>query len=69
MKQSPFKFQGNNSQEARKVKGSTPAETGDKKDKSSLSPKNFKKVQSRAKTTNHIRTGKPQGGQKKGGGA
>jgi hypothetical protein len=67
MKQSPFRFQGNNSQEAKK--GNTAAEPGDKKDKSSLSPKNFKKVQSKAKTTTHIRTGKPQGGQKKGGGA
>lgn len=69
MKQSPFKFQGNNSVEAKKGKSKDTPELEGKNDKSSLAPKNLKKVQTKAKSHIQIRTGRPQVAQRpKGGG-
>ena len=69
MKQSPFKFQGNNSAQAKKGKDKATPEIEGKTDKSALSPKNLKKTQSKSKSHIQIRTGRPQVAQRpKGGG-
>lgn len=69
MKQSPFKFQGNNSKQAKAAKTKESMELEGKNDKSSLAPKNLKKVQSKPKSHIQIRTGRPQVAQRpKGGG-
>jgi len=66
MKQSPFKFQGNNSKQAKKQATN---ETEDKKGQSSLAPKSLKKTQSKAKTHIPIRAARPTMSQRpKGGG-
>jgi len=57
MKQSPFKFQGNNSKQ---VKKATPAgEHEEGKGKSGPLPKDLKKAQPKAKVNTSIRTGRP----------
>lgn len=65
MKQSPFKFQGNNSKEAKKQ---APATSDDKKGSTPLAPKNVNKA-SKAKAHTHIRAARPTMSQRpKGGG-
>ncbi len=56
MKQSPFKFQGNNSKQAKAAKSKESVELEGKNDKSSLAPKSLKKVQSKSKSHIQIRT-------------
>ena len=57
MKQSPFKFQGNNSKQAKKVKSNASSEPDDNKGKLTV-PKNLKQTQSRSKSAPQIRTGR-----------
>ena len=69
MKQSPYKFQSNNSKQAQKAKSSTSSEHDDNKGKLTPSPKNLKATQSRSKSAPQIRTGRSGTAQRpKGGG-
>jgi hypothetical protein len=64
MKQSPFKFQGNNSQQAKRTGKDTEGKKGD-----TSAPKNVSKSQSKSKSHIQIRTNRSSGsGRPKGGG-
>ena len=59
MKQSPFKFQGNNSQQAKKgAKANASSDLEDKKGKLNPASKKLKPVQSRSKSSPQLRTGR-----------
>ena len=62
MKQSPFKFQGNNSKQLKKA-DPVPAQA-DEKGKAGPLPKDLKKVQPKAKLNTTIRTGRPVNAQR-----
>jgi len=62
MKQSPFKFQGNNSKQVKKTNPGAEHEEG--KGKLSPLPKDLKKAQPKAKTNTSIRTGRPVNAQR-----
>ncbi len=64
MKQSPFKFQGNNSTQAKKLKGNTPKERDDLLGKQPLNPKDVKRVQTKSKSHIQVRTGRPVNAQR-----
>jgi hypothetical protein len=63
MKQSPFKFQGNTSKQAKSPKNKAGQEHEDA-GKQPIALKNLKSVQTKAKTNTNIRTGRPVNTQK-----
>ena len=70
MKQSPFKFQGNNSAEAKKSKSKDAKNPEDKSGKSALPNQNVSKAQSHSKFHTPVRSGRAKtgGGRPKAGG-
>ena len=62
MKQSPFKFQGNNSKQLKKAE--PVQDQADGKGKAGPLPKDLKKVQPKAKLNTTIRTGRPVNAQR-----
>ena len=62
MKQSPFKFQGNNSKQVKKA--DPVPDQADGKGKQAPLPKDLKKVQPKAKLNTTIRTGRPVNAQR-----
>jgi len=62
MKQSPFKFQGNNSKQLKKAE--PVPDQADGKGKAGPLPKDLKKVQPKAKLNTTIRTGRPVNAQR-----
>ncbi|MDZ4747596.1 MAG: hypothetical protein SH808_03865 [Saprospiraceae bacterium] len=64
MKQSPFKFQGNNSKQVKGAKTNPAAEHEEGKGKLAPLPKDLKKVQPKAKLNTTIRTGRPVNAQR-----
>lgn len=62
MKQSPFKFQGNNSKQLKKA--DPVPDQADGKGEAGPLPKDLKKVQPKAKLNTTIRTGRPVNAQR-----
>jgi hypothetical protein len=59
MKQSPFKFQSNNSKKAKSLKAKSPADHDETQGKPPLAPKDLKKAQPKAKSHIQVRTARP----------